>query len=116
VTPLIPFTTNSPSIEIILLIVCGSIPALRPLYLIYMGRNPLSVDTTHRSQGTGYGKSRRSRTHRPGLGSSVALVDVPGPVPSHVMVTSDQHSDAEWGYAGSEKGHGIYVKTTVTVE
>jgi hypothetical protein len=108
-------SADNTSIEIILLIVCGSIPALRPLYSIYMGRNPLSAGTTQRSRATSYAKNRRSHAHQLGLGSNVALVDVAQP--SQTAVTSDHNSDSDWNYTSHEKFPvGILVRKSVTVE
>ncbi|KAF2684151.1 hypothetical protein K458DRAFT_303769 [Lentithecium fluviatile CBS 122367] len=105
-------------IEIILLIICGSIPALRPLYSIWMGRSPISVRSSQQP-GTGYGKRstmQRSHDQRVDHGSSVALVNVTPP--SQTVVTCDNRSDIEWnnGVSGGEKSSsGIHVQKTVTI-
>ena len=49
------------SIEIILLIVCGSIPALKPLYAICLGKKPITTSQRYMHGGTAASMKRNTR-------------------------------------------------------
>ncbi|KAF2267246.1 hypothetical protein CC78DRAFT_490743 [Lojkania enalia] len=106
-------------IEIILLIVCGSIPALKPIYALCMGRR--SVNSSQRyAQGTGASTrkaiSRRSYMRQNDEPSGFVLGMVK---PSSAAVVS-RASEDEIGLAisvESEKtGEGIQVTQTIDIE
>jgi hypothetical protein len=47
------------SVEIILTIVCGSIPALKPIYAICIGRRPMTISSSQRPE-QGYHASKHT--------------------------------------------------------
>ncbi|KAF2871552.1 hypothetical protein BDV95DRAFT_606986 [Massariosphaeria phaeospora] len=104
-------------IEIILSIVCGSVPALKPIYGLCMGRRPSTFRSPRGTYGTGAkAASRRSYARNNGSDGEMALGIV---VPSSAVVASRMSED-QIGLAQSieyEKGGaGIHVTQTFDIE
>ncbi|KAF2713000.1 hypothetical protein K504DRAFT_127776 [Pleomassaria siparia CBS 279.74] len=106
-------------IEIILLIVCGSIPALKPLYAICLGKKPMTVRSSQRYvQGTGGSlkpTSRKSYAKHEDVEGTFALAQVSSPGAGQREGTPDD----EIGLVGNVKfkkdDGGIHVTRTFQV-
>lgn len=106
-------------IEIILLIVCGSIPALKPLYAICIGRKPMTVRTSQRyihDTSASMKHSRKSYAKHNDTEATYALAQVTSPS----TAVADGVPDDEIGFAkevgfGKPDG-GIHVTRTFQVD
>ncbi|KAF2245788.1 hypothetical protein BU26DRAFT_607965 [Trematosphaeria pertusa] len=102
-------------IEIILLIVCGSIPALKPIYAICMGRRP----SMRSSQNKGTGPSRKSTMRRSyaRYKDTDTAIGLAGVSPSSAAVVSRVSEDEMELNKDYEKSlGGIHVTRTIAIE
>ena len=102
-------------IEIILLIICGSIPALKPIYAICMGHMPGS----YRSKGRVTNLSKRSAVgislSKPPQGDSVARLTRTHHSTNVVSRASEDEIEMIRDYEKTPMG-GIHVTRTINIE
>ncbi|KAF2661486.1 hypothetical protein K491DRAFT_586977 [Lophiostoma macrostomum CBS 122681] len=116
-------------IELILSIICGSIPALKPIYAICMGKRALTLRSSQRrtnatgSSRTPHGRRSYARQHnsdsRDRDRNGEGMMEL-GSVQSPMTVSARRASDDEIGLAVSgdweKAGGGIHVTRTFDVE